>query len=244
VINNFIPHYIVSWKWKRLLIGEGVSFAGDNTEKETNSHTRIELPKSAKQVSHYISKYMSKAYELPGDFGYISGHSSILNNLPEVIIFPDNAVVNEIEQVVKQYKIIKHDYVSIVCVDLLKVKDKFPGIDKEFGEIIMSTLYSNDSKRLHRSEYDTVKKDFSKFGLIVLGKIGAFQTKYHFKHKSELSLIEFSISMLDVYARDNPDKLIGLTFPGINYGKLSEEDVLPFLETLPDNVRIYKYAVC
>ena len=125
-----------------------------------------------------------------------------------------------------------------------EVKDKFPGIDKEFGEIIMSTLYSNDSKRLHRSEYDTVKKDFSKFGLIVLGKIGAFQTKYHFKYKSELSLIEFSISMLDVYARDNPDKLIGLTFPGINYGKLSEEDVLPFLETLPDNVRVYKYAVC
>jgi hypothetical protein len=128
VVNNFIPYYIVAWKWKRLLIGEGVSFSNENSKNDTNAHSRIELPKSAKQVSHYISKYMSKAYELPGDFGYIAGFSPILKSLPELVIEPDNSLVEEIEKLVKSEKVIKHDYVSIVCVDLLKVKDKAPNL--------------------------------------------------------------------------------------------------------------------
>jgi hypothetical protein len=132
VINNFIPYYIVSWKWKRLLIGEGVSFSSSDSNHDTNAHSRIELPKSAKQVSHYISKYMSKAYELPGDFGYIAGFSQILNKLPELIIEPDNILTEDIRNLMKISKVIKHDYVSIICVDLLKVKDKFPNLFSVF----------------------------------------------------------------------------------------------------------------
>jgi hypothetical protein len=126
VINNFLPYYIVSWKWKRLLIGEGVSFSNSNSNNDTNAHTRIELPKSVKQVSHYISKYMSKAYELPGDFGYIAGFSRVLNDLPEIVVEPDSELNEEIRNLIKISKVIKHDYVSIICVDLLTIKDQFP----------------------------------------------------------------------------------------------------------------------
>lgn len=128
VINNFIPYYIVAWQWKKLLISEGVSFSDKDSNNDTNAHSRIELPRSAKQVSHYISKYMSKAYELPGDFGYIAGFSQILNRVPEIIIEPDNILTNSIRELMKQYKVIKHDYVSIICVDLLTIKDKFPDL--------------------------------------------------------------------------------------------------------------------
>ncbi len=132
VINNFIPYYIVAWKWKRLLIGEGVSFTTKDSNNDTNAHTRIELPRSTKEVSHYISKYMSKAYELPGDYGYIAGFSNCLNKLPEIVIEPDSPVCEEIRQLMKISKVIKHDYVTIVCVDLLKVKDQFPKLFSVF----------------------------------------------------------------------------------------------------------------
>lgn len=132
VINNFIPYYIVSWKWKRLLIGEGVSFTKANSNNDSNAHTRIELPKSKRQVSHYISKYMSKAYELPGDFGYIAGFSQLLGKLPELVIEPDNPINEEIRQLTQTSKVIKHDYVSIVCVDLLTIKERFPNLFSVF----------------------------------------------------------------------------------------------------------------
>jgi len=132
VINNFIPHYIVSWKWKRLLIGEGVSFSLPDSKNDSNSHSRIELPRSAKQVSHYISKYMSKAYELPGNYGYIAGFSPILKNLPELLIEPDSPLNEEINNLVKTSKVIKHEYVSIVCVDLLQVKERAPNLFSVF----------------------------------------------------------------------------------------------------------------
>ena len=132
VINNFIPYYIVSWQWKKCLISEGVSFSDKDSNNDTNAHSRIELPRSAKQVSHYISKYMSKAYELPGDFGYIAGFSQILNKLPELIIEPDNILTDSIRELMKVYKVIKHDFVSIICVDLLTIKDKFPELFEAF----------------------------------------------------------------------------------------------------------------
>lgn len=125
-----------------------------------------------------------------------------------------------------------------------EVKDRFPDIDKKFGKLILENIHLHEVKKVHRSEYDVKKKDFAKFGLILLDKIGAFQTKYHFRDRSDLDLISFSTSLLESFANENPDKVIGLTFPGINFGRLSEESVLPIIESLPQNVRVYKYAIC
>lgn len=132
VINNFVPYYIISWKWKRALMAEGVIFPSDDTDKTSNSHYRIELPRSKKQVSHYISKYMSKAYDLPGVCGYISGHSSVLNKLKEVNVYEGDIEEKEVEEIMKQAKVIRKDYVSIICCNLLTLKDKFPLIGSLF----------------------------------------------------------------------------------------------------------------
>jgi hypothetical protein len=134
VINNFIPYYIVAWKWKRLLISEGVQWYTNDAGKETDSHYRIELPRSKRQVSHYISKYMSKAYDLPGEYGYISGHSSILNTLKEIVLIENDCPMDEIESLKSFSKVIKRDYVTIICNDLLSIKDKCPKLAAIFNE--------------------------------------------------------------------------------------------------------------
>jgi len=46
MLNNFIPYYIVNWKWKRLLINEGIIWPLNADGKPTESHYRIELPRS------------------------------------------------------------------------------------------------------------------------------------------------------------------------------------------------------
>lgn len=128
LINNFIPYYIVSWKWKRLLIAQGVTWPLNEKGKDTTSHTRIELPRSRKLVAHYIGKYLSKAFDLPGSYGYISGHSSILKKLEEYTYIEGDLPNNELQSLNKSFKVISSDYFSLVCCDLLKIKEMCPGI--------------------------------------------------------------------------------------------------------------------
>lgn len=126
IINNFIPYYIVSWKWKRVLLAEGISFNKKDESGDTDAHYRIELPRSKKEVAHYIAKYLSKAYELPGQYGYISGHSSILSSLKETTLMEGEYPEEEIRALMKVTKVLRQTHVTIVCCDLLKLKDKFP----------------------------------------------------------------------------------------------------------------------
>lgn len=126
IVNNFIPYYIVSWKWKRVLLAEGISFDKKEESEDTNAHTRIELPRSKKEVAHYIAKYLSKAYELPGVYGYISGHSSVLSSLKETCLMEGEYPEDEIRELMKVTKVLRQPHVTIVCCDLLKLKDKFP----------------------------------------------------------------------------------------------------------------------
>jgi len=134
VINNFIPYYIINWKWKRVLIGEGVSFPADANGKTSQSHYRIELPRSKKEVSHYISKYLSKAYDLPGKYGYISGHSSILSKLKEVTVYTGDGFEDEIISLKKVARVCRKDYVTLLFCDLLSLKDLIPKLHAVFEE--------------------------------------------------------------------------------------------------------------
>ncbi len=126
LINNFIPYYIVSWKWKRLLLAENVRWTITETGADSNSHYRIELPRNVKQAAHYIAKYMSKAYDLPGEFGFISGHSKILDELKELTIIEGNYPLSEINHLCNVNKVIRKDYVSVICCDLLSIKKICP----------------------------------------------------------------------------------------------------------------------
>lgn len=132
VVNNFIPFYIISWKWKRLLIAEGVQWPLNDQGHDTTSHYRIELPKSAKQVSHYIAKYMSKAYDLPGNCGYVYGYSRILKELKEIDLSEWEINQDEYKELKKSYKTISHDYTQHICCNLLHVKKIAPQLYEHF----------------------------------------------------------------------------------------------------------------
>lgn len=134
LINNFIPYYIVSWKWKRLLIAAGVDWPLNENGVHTDSHYRIELPRSAAETAHYVSKYMSKAYDMPGSCGYVSGHSSLLDSLKEVSFVEHELPQSEINEVMKVSRVIRKDYVTIVCCNLLSMKKICPEIHAIFEE--------------------------------------------------------------------------------------------------------------
>jgi len=99
MLNNFIPYYIVNWKWKRLLINEGIIWPLNADGKPTESHYRIELPRSNKAIGHYLSKYMSKAYALPRIYGYISGHSKLLDECTDIKIIESDIPFDELERI-------------------------------------------------------------------------------------------------------------------------------------------------
>jgi hypothetical protein len=134
MINNFIPYYIVSWKWKRLLINEGVEWPLNEQGKPTESHYRVELPRSARKIGSYISKYMSKAYALPAEYGFISGHSKLLDTCAEIILIENDIPIDELDKIASCRKVIRSEFVSHVCVDLLHVKQIAPKIGALFEE--------------------------------------------------------------------------------------------------------------
>ncbi len=67
---------------------------------------------------------------------------------------------------------------------------------------------------------------------------GIFQVKRIFNADAELDIIKYSTDMLEVYAERNAEIQIRMNFPGIGAGRLKYNDVLPLLQSLPDNVTI------
>ena len=70
--------------------------------------------------------------------------------------------------------------------------------------------------------------------------IGWFQVKDHWRDQASLALIRHSTETLGTFALSRPHLLIHMNYPGIGNGRLREAEVQPVLETLPDNVRVYK----
>jgi hypothetical protein len=132
VVNNFVPYYIINWKWKRLLIAEGVKWPLNDKGRDTTSHYRIELPRNAKLVSHYIAKYMSKAYDLPGNMGYVYGNSRVLTELKEKDLAEWEVNTNELEVIKKSHKTIVHDYTQHICCNLLHLSKLAPDLYEQF----------------------------------------------------------------------------------------------------------------
>lgn len=72
------------------------------------------------------------------------------------------------------------------------------------------------------------------------GKHFAIQTKRHYKDKSNIMDVRISIETLKDVAEKRPNKTFAIAFPAINNGGLKEEDVIPHLNILPENVYVYK----
>lgn len=109
-----------------------------------------------------------------------------------------------------------------------EVKDNFPGIDTHFGSIITSTKGARYGLML-------IKLSPLKLWLV------AFQVKYLYKEGAKLELIEYSTSKLMDFVRINKSiRRVDMNFPGIGYGNLSRDEVLPIISILPDNVHVWE----
>lgn len=74
-----------------------------------------------------------------------------------------------------------------------------------------------------------------------IDKIVAFQVKTHFKDKADLDLIRESSSCLQDVATEYPDKRFDLNFPGIGNGGRNESEVMPIIESLPENIHVWRF---
>lgn len=108
----------------------------------------------------------------------------------------------------------------------LQAKIKFPGIEKLAAPKIKSPYY----------------------GLVIIPEynVGLFQVKRDFKQNASLDIIGLSVSrlilwMIQFYTKNKYWPLVALNFPGIGYGKLKKEDVLPIINLLPNNVEVWEY---
>lgn len=132
LINNFIPYYLVDWKWKRLLLSQGVIWPKNEKGEDTSSHYRIELPRNLKQAGHYISKYLGKVEYTPENVGYLWGKSKILAECKESVLIEGEIDNSELFTIFSKFKTVGSDFVKMCLVDLLKIDKICPVLFKIF----------------------------------------------------------------------------------------------------------------
>lgn len=102
------------------------------------------------------------------------------------------------------------------------VRDKYKGVDSEFGKNINHHSVFGVKFLKHENTF-----------------IGAFQTKVNWQEDSPLDVVKVSVHKLMCVAKARPHLTFHLPCPAINHGGKSVEEVLPLLESLPDNVIVY-----
>lgn len=109
----------------------------------------------------------------------------------------------------------------------LETKERFPGIDKIFGKMIIT-------KCGHLGVYNLINSN----------RLYLLQTKIQYWDLSPIKLIFDSVEKLKTIIKisDNQinKQIINMVFPGIGYGGLSKDEVYnTCLVGLPDNVTIW-----
>lgn len=107
--------------------------------------------------------------------------------------------------------------------------ERYPWIPAQAGEEVRTSLWLPGLG--WRYGVKVMKKRLRKT------RFGIFQVKYHFAQLADLRLILYSTRILRKVALDY--KRIVMNFPGVGYGRLRFEDVLPILVALPENVFLY-----
>lgn len=123
---------------------------------------------------------------------------------------------------------------------------RVPGFDKTCGDAI-----KHYSRQCYAGKYDPTFP----YGVLITGTtavtgrvlldvkravMGIFQVKYHWSNLADLDLIRLSVAELEQIAAQRKGESISLNFPGIGNGGLRRADVLPLLQSLPDNVTVWK----
>ena len=94
--------------------------------------------------------------------------------------------------------------------------------DKLFGRIIQDTC-----------------GDMGLYGLIFHGQMGIFQIGYK-PQKMDMNLFKFSMSKVSEKATKNWFEIYNINLSGIGNGNGEIDVLMPVLEMLPDNVRIWE----
>lgn len=126
LVNNFIPYYIIDWKWKRLLISQGVVWPKNKKGQDTSAHYRIELPRNAKSTGGYIAKYMAKVAVIDENIGYLWGKSKVLSDLKEIVLIEGEVNYDELYSIYSKFKTIGNEFVKICLVNFMKVNSIAP----------------------------------------------------------------------------------------------------------------------
>jgi hypothetical protein len=133
-------------------------------------------------------------------------------SLPNIYLFTGNPVIKNNGAIVMGRGAAK------------QVRDSYPGVDLAFGIKLIE-------KPLAPLVWVTL---FSQMHL------GWFKVKYHWRDDAELSVIAESSIQLGTIAIQRPQYTFHMNYPGIGNGNLRLDDVQNVLNTLPDNVWIYK----
>jgi hypothetical protein len=132
--------------------------------------------------------------------------------LPDVYIFTGNGIIKQNGAIVMGRGAAK------------QVRDTYPGIDKRFGDFITAL----PDAYLHIAAIKS--KQY----------IGWFKVKNHWQQPADLMIIEHATDELAIHAGMYPIHPCHMNFPGVGNGRLSDEQVLPIIKRLPDNVWIYR----
>ncbi len=128
----------------------------------------------------------------------------------------------------------KHDALIMGAGSALECKTRWPHLAREFGSLISDDIYGK------RFGFLDARADASTI-------IGAFQTKYHWREKGDLELIEHSthvlINHLEAVVMMGYQCRVAMVFPGTGYGGLNRADVLPIIAKLPSNVWVYEKQI-
>lgn len=108
-----------------------------------------------------------------------------------------------------------------------QARDRFPGLDQALGKAV--ALIGPHYGLLFPNAWPD-------------DKLGALQTKRHWRDKAEVQLIALAASKLKTWCNLNANCRVHLNMPGVGLGGLPRELVLPILEPLPDTVSAWEYA--
>ena len=105
-----------------------------------------------------------------------------------------------------------------------QVRDSYPGIDKKLG------MHISLCPQAYFFHIAIASDQF----------IGWFKVKNHWQQPADLKLIELATTALSLHASEYPIHTYHMNFPGVGNGRLNDSAVLPIIESLPDNVWIYR----
>jgi len=107
-----------------------------------------------------------------------------------------------------------------------EVRNSYSGVDYAFGQILTQKPDANLTwVSLRENQF-----------------LGWFRVKDHWQEPAKIELIQASAEELTKAALAKKTYHFHMNFPGIGSGKLEYKDVLPVLQTLPDNVYLYREA--